>query len=185
MIEEFDGTFLCYRWDRMSTSARGVGRGMNTPLVRWTALGLLLLTVVVILRAPTLDRAVIDWDESVYLLVARSVIHGELPYVEIWDHKQPFLFVLLTLSFVAPDPIVGMRLVTCLGVSVTALLLALMVWQLVGGWVFPGLAALLYVLATMASGGLATNTEVLFSPFLAAAFYVLVFASGLQGFVWK
>lgn len=146
---------------------------MTTAVKRWIVFSTLVLVSVTALRSPILLRSVIDWDESVYLLVASSVIEGSLPYVEVWSHKQPFLFVLLTSSFLCPDPVVGSRLVGCLCIAATAIFLAFMIRRLAGGWVFPALAASLYVLATLAPGGLATNSEILFAPFVAAAFAVL------------
>jgi len=122
-----------------------------------------------------MERSVIDWDESVYLLVSSSLVDGHLPYVEVWDHKQPFLYVLFAASFLAADPIVGMRLLGCVAVAVTAVLLAGVIRRVFRGWFAPSVAAGLYVLATMSSGGLATNTEIIFAPFVVAACALLVF----------
>jgi 4-amino-4-deoxy-L-arabinose transferase-like glycosyltransferase len=105
---------------------------MRTELKLWIAFSLLVLAVTVALRLPILQRSVIDWDESVYLLAGRSLVNGSLPYLEVWFHKQPFLYVVLAASFIVPDPVVGMRLLGCFGVAATAILLALLVWRLFG-----------------------------------------------------
>jgi hypothetical protein len=119
----------------------------------------------------------IDWDESVYLLVARSTVEGSLPYVEVFSHKQPMLFLILTASFLLPDPVVGMRLVGCLAVTATAVGLGFITRRVVGGWIGPLVAILLTLLATAASGGLATNTEILFAPFIVLAFALVIAGS--------
>ncbi|MCK5377458.1 MAG: hypothetical protein KAJ97_10265, partial [Acidobacteria bacterium] len=122
-----------------------------------------------------MGRSVIDWDESVYLLVSSSLVDGHLPYIEVWDHKQPFLYVLFAASFLAADPVVGMRLLGCAAVAITAILLAVASRRVFRGWFAPSVAAGLYVLSTMSSGGLATNTEIIFAPFVVAACALLVF----------
>jgi len=41
------------------------------------------------LRISTFFQSVIDWDESVYLLMSKSILDGNLPYIQVWDHKPP------------------------------------------------------------------------------------------------
>jgi len=36
--------------------------------------------------------AVIDWDESTFILMGQSIIDGHLPYVKLWDLKPPGAF---------------------------------------------------------------------------------------------
>ncbi len=154
---------------------------MSKTLKQWVAFSLLVLAVVVIFRLPILQRSVIDWDESVYLLVASSLVEGSLPYVEVWDHKQPFLYILFATSFIAPDPVVGMRLLGCFAIASTALLLAFIVRGALGGWFAPAIAAMLYGVGTLAPGGLATNAEILFAPLVVGAFTILVFRQNGNG----
>ncbi len=43
----------------------------------------------------SLEREVIDWDESVFILIAANVLDGHLPYVELFDNKPPMIFFML------------------------------------------------------------------------------------------
>jgi 4-amino-4-deoxy-L-arabinose transferase-like glycosyltransferase len=52
---------------------------------------LLLLTVAV--RFPFFFPAVIDWDESTFILIGQSLADGHLPYTQTWDVKPPLGFV--------------------------------------------------------------------------------------------
>ena len=142
---------------------------------RWVIFAVLVLCLTLALRAPLMQRSMVDWDESVYLLVASSVLDGHLPYVEIFSHKQPFLYLVFAASFIAKDPVVGMRILGSVCVAVTALFLAVIARRILGGWIAPIVAVVLYILGMMSSGGLATNTEVVFAPFVAGAFAVLAF----------
>ncbi len=151
---------------------------MGSDVRRWSLVFLVLLAATIALRWPILGRSVIDWDESVYLLVSSSVAAGSLPYVEVFDHKQPFLFVVLLASFVFPDPVVGMRLICSLFVAVTATGLGLISRRFSGGCTGGWVAAGLYVLASTTSGGLATNAELLFAPFVTWAFALLAVPRG-------
>ena len=41
------------------------------------------------LRRFTYVLSALDWDESLYLLMARSLLEGHLPYTAIYDNKPP------------------------------------------------------------------------------------------------
>ena len=45
------------------------------------------------LRLPFVFPAVINWDESTFVLMGQSVLDGHLPYLELWDLKPPLAFV--------------------------------------------------------------------------------------------
>lgn len=63
----------------------------------WQARGgvLLLLTLVaLVVRARTFGNPVIGFDEQFYLLVGDRMLHGALPYVDIFDRKPIGLFLL-------------------------------------------------------------------------------------------
>jgi 4-amino-4-deoxy-L-arabinose transferase-like glycosyltransferase len=74
---------------------------MNSPLsarhprtLPWVAF-LLAAAIVFGLRFHTVNQVVVDWDESVYLVVAQDFIHGGSLYVTAWDHKGPLLYLTL------------------------------------------------------------------------------------------
>jgi len=54
----------------------------------WSIL-IFFIVLVCVLRISTFFQSVIDWDESVYLLMSKSILDGNLPYIQVWDHKPP------------------------------------------------------------------------------------------------
>ena len=58
---------------------------------------LLLLGVALLFRAPSFGNPVVvgdEGDEQFYLLVGDRMLHGLLPYVDVWDRKPVGLFLL-------------------------------------------------------------------------------------------
>lgn len=45
-------------------------------------------------RAATFGDPILDYDEQLYLTVGDRLLHGHLPYVEMWDRKPPGLFAI-------------------------------------------------------------------------------------------
>ncbi len=132
---------------------------------------LVFLAFVCAVRAPSFFWSVINWDESIYLLISRSMLDGQLLYLDVWDHKQPFVYVLFALGqLVFGKTILSIRLLACVAVATTCFLL-----YRIGRTTFGEdrqgavVAAGLYAVFSVSSGGLATNTEILFAPFAVAA----------------
>ncbi len=46
------------------------------------------------MRLPFFFPAVIDWDESTYVLMGQSILDGHVPSIEQWDDKPPLAYVL-------------------------------------------------------------------------------------------
>ncbi len=59
-------------------------------------MGLVALSVLV--RMPAFANAVIDWDETVYLVVGQDLARGHLPYARYWAMKPPLGFVFYATS---------------------------------------------------------------------------------------
>ena len=130
----------------------------------WTealvALGFVALAL--LLRAPALLYSVINFDESLYLLIGDELRQGILPFTHLCDRKPFGLFALFALFASAPiDAIVASRLGASLAVGLTGYLL-----RRVAGLLFddrPHLigtaAGLAYVVFSLADGGLASNAE--------------------------
>lgn len=134
---------------------------------------ILLLTVAV--RLPFLFPAVLDWDESTFILVGQSVLDGHLPYVRLWDLKPPLLFGFFAAAIAAfGHSIPGIRLAGALCVATTSwlvLLVAARWWGRTAGW----LAALLCLLETSLIGsGQATMSEHVMLPALMGSLYLML-----------
>jgi hypothetical protein len=125
------------------------------------ALGLVALAL--LLRAPALLYSVINFDESLYLLIGDGLAHGTLPYTGVCDRKPFGLFALFALFAAAPfDAILASRIGASVAVGLTACLLRRAAGLLFGDkdrLIGPA-AGLAYVAYSLADGGMASNAEV-------------------------
>lgn len=102
---------------------------MTAPLRRerpggWT-LTLVLLAAAVAIRARDFGNPIVHVDEQWYLLVGDRMLHGSLPYVDLWDRKPVGLFAIFAaIRRLGGDPIVTYQLVATLFAAVTAWLVA-------------------------------------------------------------
>jgi 4-amino-4-deoxy-L-arabinose transferase-like glycosyltransferase len=91
----------------------------DSPNGIWAAVGLLGFALV--LRFPFFFEAVIDWDESTFILMGQSLLAGDLPYTNLWDLKPPLTVASFALFIaVLGQSIVGIRLAGTLCVAATA-----------------------------------------------------------------
>ena len=93
---------------------------MCTPSVLWAGA---FAVAVLATRLGSLEREVIIWDESGYILIASHVLDGHLPYVELYDNKPPMLFFLLAgVMWAFGESLVVIRLfgACCLWISCVA-----------------------------------------------------------------
>lgn len=148
-----------------------ITRGLDSP----RGLFLLALGLALLWRLPFVPYAVVNWDESSFILVADSWVRGHLPYTEIAENKPPLIFGFLALlQLVCGKSIVAVRLAGVVLVAVTAWLCALTTRRSFGlrGW---SAVALLPVVAlgTFAPGSGALMAEHLAQVALAAILYLL------------
>lgn len=78
----------------------------------FTALELLLLLAIVFAVllpfSPVNSQSVPSRDSGVFLYTGWRVLHGEIPYLQIWDHKPPIIYYLDALGLLlTPDSIWG------------------------------------------------------------------------------
>ena len=142
---------------------------------RARALGvpLLFLAASLALRAIGFVQAVIDTDEGLYILQAREWLRGGWPLVAVWDMHPVGGPAMIAAAFLAfGESIAAVRLLGSVAVAATAWALFGAV-RAAGGPRPAGIAAgLLYIAFSLRLGGLATNTEILFAPFVAAAMLI-------------
>lgn len=119
--------------------------------------------------------SVLDPDESLYLLQAREWLRGGWPYVAVWDmHPVGAPAIIAAGLLVFGESIASVRLLGALFVATTGFLL-FRITVLARCGRATGLAAgLLYVAHSVLPGGLATNTEVLFAPFVTGGFVLAI-----------
>jgi hypothetical protein len=93
---------------------------MELPARPWSIVALLLL-VATLLRCADFGNPVIHVDEQYYLLVGDRLLHGAVPYLDIWDRKPIGLFLLFAAIRLLPgDGILAYQLVATLFVAATA-----------------------------------------------------------------
>ena len=128
-------------------------------------------------RLIVLPLSVIDWDESVYLLVSRDVLQGRLPYQGTFDHKPVALYYIFALAqLLFGEGVHAIRLLAVIASAATAFLLSLFLMRSTSAGIFAAAAAgVIYALTSTLNKGLATNTEILMNLYLAG---VLVLANG-------
>lgn len=137
-------------------------------------LGVFAIALAALTRAPVWPLSVTDWDESLYLLMGRDVLAGRLPYDGIFDHKPAGLYYQFALAQVVfGQAITAIRMLAIVACATTALFLGLYVRRAVGAnFAAAVVVGALYLLLSMANGGLATNTEILINAYLAVALWL-------------
>jgi hypothetical protein len=135
----------------------------------------LLVAAALVLRAPGFNSSVLDPDEGLYMVQAAAWLQGGWPFVAVWDmHPLGAPAMLVMAKALVPDPILALRLAGVLAVTGTALGLRAIALMLGAAPVAAFTAGLFYIAHSTVLGGLATNTEVLFAPWVVMAAYFLL-----------
>ena len=152
---------------------RPLGRANPAPLT--LALALLMLASATVLRAWSFTTDGLDWDESLYVVMAQRWLHGDLPYVAVWDQHPVGLPAVLALAqWLIGEGVIAARIAALLAVAATATLLARFLIRFAGEWRAGVLAGLAYLMYLSQPEGLAANTELFNNlPVTAAAFILL------------
>ena len=123
----------------------------------------------------SLEREVIDWDESVFVLIAANVLDGHLPYVELFELRPPVLFFMLAgVMAVFGESLLVVRLFgdVCILASCVA------VFAIARRWTDPisaGLGTLTVIAVSSAySFGQHTSSELPATALLMAALWLLL-----------
>ncbi len=158
----------------LRTRLLGLGAAVAAhPLAQALAIPLLLLALTLAARVMSFRTSVIDTDEGLYLLQAREWLRGGWPYVAVWDMHPvgaPALFAVALTLF--GKSIMTIRLLGALCVAATAFLAYRTVRVLHGPRLVGLAAAVLYIATSVILGGLASNTEILFAPFVSGALFL-------------
>jgi hypothetical protein len=110
---------------------------------RWT----ILLATALLVRALTFGNPILHVDEEFYFAAARAMVHGAVPYVDVWDRKPVGLFLLYwpAAALGVPLGIWAYQAMALASVTLTALLIARLADR--AGWAKGALpAALAYLL---------------------------------------
>ncbi len=136
---------------------------------------LFFLLLVSFLRFSTFFQSFLDLDESLYLLMSQSILDGQVPYVTVWDQKPPGIYILFSLTqLLLGHSVISIRILACIAITITCYLLYRLGNVISNN--LPGiglLAGIIYAFLSLINGGLASNTEIFFTPFVVFAFYLL------------
>ena len=121
------------------------------------------------LRLPDIGNPLIDLDEQFYLLVGDRMLHGAIPYVDIWDRKPVGLFLIYAAArAIGGDAWIGYQIVAAMAAMVTAGLIAALARGLANGW--GGLAAgAVYLVWIALLGGRGGQAPVFYNGLVAGA----------------
>ena len=89
----------------------------------WQA-ALVIAAITLVTRAWIFGNPVIGIDEQFYLVAGDRLLHGALPYVDVWDRKPIGLFLIYAAAeSIFGDPVLGFQLLAALSVILTSLVL--------------------------------------------------------------
>lgn len=124
-----------------------------------------------LIRVINIGNPLNDWDETTYALVARSLMLGNLPYHEAFDHKPIGLYYIFALFFqIFGYSLTALRLMPFAAIGLTSwLLYRIAKKQMPPHQHFVALCAILFMTtcASFGNGGHASNTEILQMPVFA------------------
>ena len=58
-----------------------------------------IMTVALAFRLPYANCGILNPDEAIYATIAREILHGAVPYRDIWEIKPPLIFYLYAIVF--------------------------------------------------------------------------------------
>jgi 4-amino-4-deoxy-L-arabinose transferase-like glycosyltransferase len=141
----------------------------------WLQVAMLLLLLALALRAPSFGATGLDWDESLYIVMAQRWLEGGLPYVAVWDQHPVGLPALLAAStWLMGDGLLAARIASLLAVAGTAALLYGVLARRANAPLAGALAALFYLFYMNRPDGLPANTEVFNNLVITAASLLLL-----------
>lgn len=160
----FDGLFR-YR-------SRRDGKELGQLRLSWAILLLVVFNLAI--RYAHLGNPEIDLDEQFYFVVGGRMLHGALPYVDIWDRKPIGLFLIYALiRAIGSDNVIFVQLAG----FISSVFAAYLVWRICCRYIPRWnalLPALLYLAWLTPFGGGDGQSPVFYNPLmLAAVWYIL------------
>ncbi|MBC7799222.1 MAG: hypothetical protein H7Z10_01250 [Gemmatimonadaceae bacterium] len=125
-------------------------------------------------RAGDLHAATIDLDESVYIVIARRWLEGDLPYVAVYDvHPVGLPALLAAATWLLGDGLVAARVTATLAVAATCGMLCMAGARFTRSFTAGAVAALLYAIFMLRPEALVPNTEHYNNLLVTSAAYLL------------
>lgn len=145
-------------------------------------LAALLLLVAVAARAAQLGNPVVQVDDEFYLLTGDRMLHGALPYVDIWDRKPVGLFLIYAaIRLLGGAGVIEYQLVAILFAAATGFVVARIARNLAGPH-GAAAAGVVYILYLGMFGGEGGQSPVFYNLFVALAAWGMVDIARRPGF---
>lgn len=156
----------------------GWGRGFLAGAQLWVAnpatLALLLFAVAIAARVAQFGNPVVQVDDQFYLLVGDRMLHGALPFVDIWDRKPIGLFLLYAgIRLLGGDGVIQYQIVATLFVALTAFVIARIALRVTNPH-GAAAAGVVYILYLGVFGGEAGQSPVFYNLLVAGAGLLIV-----------
>ena len=135
------------------------------------------MALTLLLRLGTFARSVIDFDESYFLLMGRSLLRGEIPYTTISSHDPIGTAVLFAVAQVIfGQSVLAIRILTMLAATLECFLLYRLGSVVLDqhGATVGVIAGTLYAFFTVTNLGLAAHRELFLAPCVTCAIYWLL-----------
>jgi hypothetical protein len=128
-----------------------------------------LLVAAIVLRSALFGDPLAGYDEQFYLLTGSRMLHGAIPYVDIWDRKPIGLFLIYAFAAaLGGTGVLAYQLLATIGVAATGFVIALHVKRHYALWV--GLACgFLYIVWVGTMGGQDGQSPLFYNPLVAGA----------------
>jgi len=137
-------------------------------------LAALLLVVAVAARAAQFGNPVVQVDDEFYLLTGDRMLHGALPYVDIWDRKPIGLFLIYAaVRLLGGAGVLEYQIVATLFAVATALVIARIARNLAGPH-GAAAAGVVYILYLGIFGGEGGQSPVFYNLFVALGAWAMV-----------
>jgi hypothetical protein len=134
-----------------------------------------LLSAALVLRAVALGQPEVDVDEQFYLLVGDRMLHGLVPYVDIWDRKPIGLFLIYAAArAIGGAGVMGYQVLALVSAAATAWIIRVTAIRLGSNQAGAWLGGLAYLLWINLLGGVGGQAPVFFNLPMAIAALVLV-----------
>lgn len=142
----------------------------------------LLLFVAIAARAAQFGNPVVQVDDEFYLLTGDRMLHGALPYVDIWDRKPVGLFLIYAaIRLLGGEGVLQYQIVATLFAAATAFVVARLARNVTGPH-GAAAAAVVYILYLGVFGGEAGQSPVFYNLFVALGAWAMVGVARRPGY---
>ncbi len=135
-----------------------------------------------LMRAPTFLVSAVDWDESLYVLIASQWLSGHPPYTTVFEIKPIGIFAIFAAALGAfGESIASIRLLTVTVVCLTSVVMLLIARRMLHNELAALVAAISYPVLTLGLQGLSSNTELFFMFFNLLGLLLLLLSTANPG----